>query len=176
MKKQIAGAKNRVESQAATVEGLQAKIVAVQSDSELKPQADAHADINQAVLLETAALHEGDSQNVKLWEEFLPHCRNDIQRIYQRLGVSFDHELGESFFHNMLEDVVNDFEAKGFARTSDGALCVFMDQYETPMIIRKQDGAFLYATTDLATIKYRLSEWQADAILLRGGSSPAPAF
>ena len=116
-------------------------------------------------MLETAALHEGDERNHQLWNDFLPHCREDIQRIYQRLDVTFDHELGESFFHNMLGDVVDDLEAKGFARMSDGAMCVFMEQYETPMIIRKQDGAFLYATTDLATIKYRLNEWNADAIL-----------
>lgn len=165
LKKQIAAAKNRTKSQTDSVDSLQAKIDAVDAEADIKSLADAHPDINNAVLLETAALHEGDEQNKKLWDDFLPHCRKDIQRIYQRLGVTFDHELGESFFHDMLEDVVNDFEAKGFARTSDGALCVFMDQYETPMIIRKQDGAFLYATTDLATIKYRLNEWQADAIL-----------
>jgi len=165
LRKQTGAAKNRVKSQAETVSGLKAKVAAVDSDSQLKALADAHPDINNAVLLETAALHEGDEQNRKLWNEFLPHCRQDIQRIYQRLGVAFDYELGESFFHDMLGDVVDEFEAKGFARTSDGALCVFMDQYETPMIIRKKDGAFLYATTDLATIKYRLTEWNVDAIL-----------
>ncbi len=165
LRKQIAAAKNRAKGQAEAVCGLQERIDSADSDAEFKSLAEAHPDINNAVLLETAALHEGDPKNRELWDDFLPHCREDIQRIYQRLSVSFDHELGESFFHNMLESVVNDFEAKGFARTSDGALCVFMEQYETPMIIRKQDGAFLYATTDLATIKYRLDEWQADAIL-----------
>jgi arginyl-tRNA synthetase len=65
----------------------------------------------------------------------------------------------------MLGDVVADFEAKGFARNSDGATCVFMDNYETPMIIRKKDGAFLYSTTDLATIKYRVEHFKADAAL-----------
>jgi arginyl-tRNA synthetase len=165
LRKQVSAAKNRVKSQLETVAGLKSKMDGVESDATRKELADAHPDINRAVLLETAALHEGDQENRKLWNEFLPHCREDIQRIYQRLGVTFDHELGESFFHDMLGEVADEFEAKGFARTSDGALCVFMDQYETPMIIRKQDGAFLYATTDLATIKYRLNEWQADAIL-----------
>ncbi len=165
LKKLINAARSRVEAQRQLGEGLIKKIAVVDANSELKALADAHPDINRAVLLETAALHEGDQENRKLWNEFLPHCREDIQRIYQRLGVTFDYELGESFFHDMLGEVADEFEAKGFARTSDGALCVFMDQYETPMIIRKQDGAFLYATTDLATIKYRLNEWQADAIL-----------
>ena len=165
LRKQVSAAKNRVKSQVETVAAQKAKIDGVDSDAQLKALADAHPDINNAVLLETAALHEGDERNHQLWNDFLPHCREDIQRIYQRLDVTFDHELGESFFHNMLGDVVDDLEAKGFARMSDGAMCVFMEQYETPMIIRKQDGAFLYATTDLATIKYRLNEWNADAIL-----------
>ncbi len=165
LRKKTAAAKSRVKDQAETVEGLQTKIDGIESDASVKQLAAEHADINNAVLLETAALHEGDEQNTRLWNEFLPCCREDIQRIYGRLNVKFDHELGESFFHDMLGPVVDDFEAKGFARTSDGALCVFMEQYETPMIIRKKDGAYLYATTDLATIKYRLEEWQADAIL-----------
>jgi arginyl-tRNA synthetase len=164
-KKQISAARNRIADQQGLVDQLMSKVSSVVSDLSMHKLAVAHPEINQAVLLETAALHEGDEQNKQLWDEFLPHCREDIQRIYQRLNVSFDYELGESFFHDMLADVANEFEAKGLARTSDGALCVFMDQYETPMIIRKQDGAFLYATTDLATIKYRLNEWNADAIL-----------
>ena len=102
---------------------------------------------------------------MKLWNEFLPFCREDIQRIYDRLGVSFDHELGESFYHNQLAAVAESFETKGLARESEGALCVFMDDFDTPMIIQKKDGAFLYATTDLATIKYRICEFKADAVL-----------
>lgn len=164
-KKKIAAASTRVEDQTEVVGSLKAKINAVQADAELKQLAAEHLDINNAVLLETSALHHGDETNKQLWNEFLPHCREDIQRIYDRLDVEFDHELGESFYHDFLGPVVDDFEAKRLARTSDGALCVFMDGYDTPMIIRKQDGAFLYSTTDLATIKYRMENWQADAIL-----------
>ena len=54
---------------------------------------------------------------------------------------------------------------RGIARESDGAVCVFLEGQEAPMIVRKQDGAFLYATTDLATIRYRMETWQPDAIL-----------
>ena len=81
------------------------------------------------------------------------------------MDVEFDHELGESFYHSQLNDVVTDFLAKGFARESDGAICVFLEDYETPMIIQKKDGAFLYSTTDLATVKYRMENWSADASL-----------
>ena len=131
----------------------------------MKAEAEQHAEINQAVLLETAALHEGDETNQKLWEEFLPFCRLDIQKIYQRLGVEFDHELGESFYHDELANVVSDLEAKGLTRESDGAICIFLDHHDAPMIVQKRDGAYLYATTDLATIKYRIDHFNADACL-----------
>ena len=117
------------------------------------------------MLKETAALHEGDQTNKQLWEEFLPFCRQDIQKIYRRLNIEFDHELGESFYQHELANVVRDLETKGFTRESDDAICVFLDNHETPMIVQKRDGAFLYATTDLATIKYRMDVFHADACL-----------
>jgi arginyl-tRNA synthetase len=117
------------------------------------------------VLDETAKLHEGDAENVALWREFMPACMEDIERIYRRLGVKFDQVLGESFYHDRLAGVVADLERKGLARESGGATCVFLEGYDTPMIIRKQDGAFLYATTDLATIQYRMEKWRPDAML-----------
>ena len=55
--------------------------------------------------------------------------------------------------------------ARGLAKVSDGAVCVFLEGQATPMIVRKQDGAFLYATTDLATIRYRMNRWKPDAVL-----------
>jgi len=144
---------------------LQKKIDAVETDEKLKPIADAHPGIDHAVLAETAKLHEGDAENLKLWHEFLPNCRDEIQRVYKRLNVRFDHELGESFYHDRLAPVVEDFQKKGLAQDSQGAVCVFLDGFDTPMIIRKKDGAFLYSTTDLATIAYRRETWNPDAIL-----------
>ncbi len=164
IKKEISATQKRLKAKQETLESFEKKITAVET-GELATEANAHPEIGTAVLLETAALHKGDAQNLALWNEFLPACREDMQKIYRRLGVSFDHELGESFYNDQLQAVVDDFEAKGFARTSDGALCVFMNDYDTPMIIRKKDGAFLYSTTDLATIKYRDDEFDADACL-----------
>jgi arginyl-tRNA synthetase len=89
----------------------------------------------------------------------------EIDETYRRLGVSFDHTLGESFYEEALPGVVNDLKSKSLARESDGALCVFLEGHETPFIVQKQDGAFLYATTDLATIQYRIKNWRPDAIL-----------
>jgi len=143
----------------------EAKIASIDQDEVLSTLAAEHADIDQQVLQETAKLHAGDPENRRLWEEFLPKCRADIQRVYDRLDIQFDVEYGESFYDDRLATVVEELEASGLARESEGATCVFLDEFETPMIVRKRDGAFLYATTDLATIQYRLQTWQPDTIL-----------
>jgi arginyl-tRNA synthetase len=163
--KDIEALNTKMLDQRALIAELTAKVDSVNQSPPMLQLAHQHSSINSAVLQETSMLHAGDATNLQLWHEFLPHCREDIQRIYQRLDIQFDYELGESFYHNQLQSVVDDFEAKGFARTSEGAVCVFLDNYTTPMIIQKKDGAFLYSTSDLATIKYRLEEWHADVIL-----------
>jgi arginyl-tRNA synthetase len=124
-----------------------------------------HEGVAESVLAETAKLHAGDAENRRLWEEFLPFCEEEINRMYTRLDVRFDHVLGESFYEDRLASVVDELLAKGIARESDGAICVFFTDQDAPMIVRKQDGAFLYATTDLATIRYRMETWRPDAIL-----------
>jgi len=125
-----------------------------------------HPDAAREVLAETAKLHEGDPENRSLWESFMPVCRGEIDRIYARLHVTFDHTLGESFFQPMLAATVDDLAAQGLARESRGAVGVFLRGDDAPpLLIRKADGAFLYATTDLATIRWRLEHWQPDRIL-----------
>jgi arginyl-tRNA synthetase len=121
--------------------------------------------IQSAVLAETAKLHAGDAENRRLWSEFLPFCEDEINRMYKRLGVTFDHTLGESFYEDRLAAVVEELLRRGIARESDEAICIFFDGIEAPMIVRKRDGAFLYGTTDLATIRYRMQEWRPGAIL-----------
>ena len=123
------------------------------------------AEIAAATLAETVKLHQGDSENLRLWREFMPPCLEAINVIYRRLGVTFDLTLGESFYHDRLAKIVDDLVARGIARESDGALCIFLAGIETPMIVRKRDGAYLYGTTDLATIQYRMQTWSPDAIL-----------
>jgi arginyl-tRNA synthetase len=124
-----------------------------------------HPNISAAVLAETAKLHAGDPENRRLWEEFLPRCEEEINRIYRQLDIHFDHTLGESFYEDRLPGVVEELLQKGIARESDGAICIFFPGEKVPMLIRKQDGAFLYATTDLATIRYRMETFRPDAIL-----------
>ncbi|HEY4309459.1 MAG TPA: arginine--tRNA ligase [Pirellulales bacterium] len=144
---------------------LRHKLAAIEGDAKLSQLANAHPQIGTAVLAETAKLHSNDAENLALWREFMPACMAAIQHIYDRLGVTFDETLGESFYHDRLQPVVEDLLARRIARESDGATCVFLDDQPAPMIVRKKDGAFLYATTDLATISYRRERWNPDALL-----------
>ena len=163
--KNLKRAESQLSAATASLHSLTETIESTEGDATLGPIVGNHEQIGNAVLTETAKLHNGNEENVALWEEFLPHCRADIQKIYDRLDIRFDVEYGESFYHDRLGPVVSDLEAKGLTRESDGAVCVFLDEFETPMIVRKRDGAFLYATTDLATIQYRQETWSPDAML-----------
>ena len=127
--------------------------------------AEKYPNARREVLAETAKLHEGDSENRRLWEQFMPVCREEIERIYGRLDVTFDHTMGESFYQPLLAGVVKDLTSSGMARESRGAVGVFLDGYESPLLVQKADGAFLYATTDLATLAWRAEHWKPDRIL-----------
>jgi len=144
---------------------LQERLAKVDTDARLSKLAAEHATIQTAVLAETAKLHAGDAENLRLWKEFMPACMASIEHLYERLGVTFDETLGESFYHDRLAKVVGELRAAGLASESNGAVCVFLEGFDAPMIVQKKDGAFLYATSDLATIQYRQERWQPDAIL-----------
>ncbi|MGL4419543.1 MAG: arginine--tRNA ligase, partial [Gemmataceae bacterium] len=130
----------------------------------------------EACRQETAKLHAGDPENVKLWEQFMPACIEMLRPIYERLDVRIDHALGESFYNPMLPAVVADLLAKGIAVESAGAVVVpnakgivptpeQMKSEEPPALVRKRDGAFTYTTTDLATIRYRAETWKPHTML-----------
>jgi arginyl-tRNA synthetase len=136
------------------------------ADPEAAALAARFPDAGREVLAETAKLHEGAPENRALWERFMPVCRAEIDRLYARLDVSFDHTLGESFFQPFLAATVDDLVARGLARESRGAVGVFLGgDAAPPLLVRKADGAFLYATTDLATIRWRLEHWKPERIL-----------
>lgn len=157
--------KKQIEDQQEEVSSLSSKIRKIESSPELSVVANAHATIDQAVLQETAKLHAGDAENLRLWNEFLPNCRDEIQKVYKRLNISFDYEFGESFYHDGLALVVKDLQERGLCKDSQGAQCVFLEGFDAPMIVQKRDGAFLYSTTDLATLAFRKEKWNPDAIL-----------
>lgn len=117
---------------------------------------------------ELVKLQGGDEENLAIWERCIELSRIGLQKIYDRLDVEFDYWLGESHYNDALAPLVEQLLADGIAEESDGAICVFFRDDEQladkPALIRKSDGGFLYATTDLATIDYRIEELGADAI------------
>lgn len=165
LKKEIGRLREKQQELQETLSKTEALIQQIERVDETREFAARHVAINTAVLEETAKLHAGDAENLALWKRFMPCCMEDLHRIYRKLDVQFDHELGESFYQDQLAGVVEEFENKQLAKESEGAMCVFLDGFETPMLIRKQDGAYLYATSDLATIQYRMKKWQPDVVL-----------
>lgn len=130
---------------------------------------------------ELVKLQQGDADNLAIWKECVRLTLEQLEKVYGALDIKFDHYLGESFYNDALAPLVEDMLAKGIATISEGAAVVFSDGSvkpendpflirdkdewkAAPCIIRKGDGGFLYATTDLATIDYRVKEWKADEI------------
>lgn len=130
---------------------------------------------------ELVKLQQGDAQNLGIWKECVRLTLEQLEKVYGALDIKFDYYLGESFYNDALAPLVADMLNQGIATISEGATVVFSDGSvkpendpflirekdewkPAPCIIRKGDGGFLYATTDLATIDYRVKEWQADEI------------
>ncbi len=147
---------------------------------------NAECDANPARLEEAKAelvkLQAGDAENISIWQEMTALSQKQFDEIYSRLGVKFDHALGESFYNPWLGEVVEDLLAKKIARESEGAVGVFSDGslppkedpflvnrdgewIADPALVRKSDGGFNYTTTDLATVDYRLKTWWPQEII-----------
>ena len=135
-----------------------------------------------AARAELVKLQSGDEENLGIWREMIRLSQVQFDTIYSRLGIRFDVTLGESFYNPWLKETVSDLVAKGIARESDGALCVFSDGSvperedpflikdengwkDSPALVQKTDGASNYTTTDLATIAYRVREFAPDEII-----------
>jgi arginyl-tRNA synthetase len=114
---------------------------------------------------ELVKLQQGDAENRAIWQQIIDLSKHEFDHIYNRLSVTFDYTLGESFYNPMLPGVVAELRQRGIAVESDGAICVFTNESKAPLIIQKADGAFLYGTTDLATLKHRLDQWHPDEIV-----------
>jgi len=118
-------------------------------------------------------LQRGDPQVLKQWKEIVDLSLDECQKIYDSLGATLrrEHVCGESTYNDMLPSVVEELKKAGLAKESDGAVCVFPEGFKNkegeplPFIIQKSDGAYLYATTDLAAIRFRVNELKADSII-----------
>ncbi len=112
-------------------------------------------------------LQQGESGIVAAWEKITAITMQACYEIYDLLDlvVTHEHNRGESFYRERLGPVVDEFVRSGVAKESDGAIVVEIEGDETPLIIRKSDGGFLYATTDLAAIRYRIQELGAQRVI-----------
>lgn len=109
----------------------------------------------------------GDEINLALWKEFIQYSLKEYDKVYSRLGIEFELINGESFYNDMMPDVLEELKEKNIATLDNGALVVFFDEDKklAPCIVQKKDGSFLYSTSDLATIKYRKNELNVDIAL-----------
>ena len=121
---------------------------------------------------ETAKLQSGDPENTALWKNFIDVSLAEFNSVYSRMGIHFDVILGESFYNPQLAGVVDSLVNLQVAENSNGAVVIRYPADSTPkmlsdtaLVIQKQDGAFLYGTTDLATLEYRIAEWKPDEIV-----------
>jgi arginyl-tRNA synthetase len=129
-----------------------------------KARFDAEEDFKERAREAVTKLQGGDEASLQAWRRICAASRKEFDAIYARLGVELT-ERGESHYNPMLESVVNELAEKGVAVESEGAMCVFVEGHEAPLIVRKRDGGFGYASTDMAALKQRLSEEKADWIV-----------
>ena len=122
--------------------------------------------VRDACRAELVKLQAGDPENRAIWQRCVDVSLAGLAVVYNKLDITFDHYLGESFYNDRLPSLVAELEASGLARESEGALCIFSPDNPdaAPFMIRKRDGGYGYATTDLATVEHRIKVWQADAV------------
>jgi arginyl-tRNA synthetase len=118
------------------------------------------------------ALQSGDEQTREIWRRLIDISKAGFNAAYARLGVKLtdDDLAGESSYNDDLPKVVADLESSGTAVIDQGALCVFVEGFNAPMIVRKSDGGFGYSATDLAAIRRRVRDLHADRIIYVVGS------
>ncbi|HEY4273007.1 MAG TPA: arginine--tRNA ligase [Candidatus Udaeobacter sp.] len=161
----IYGWKNLLDRQALQRNPI-AEIVRVYKET--NEQANTDPRIREACRQELVKLQAGDKENTDIWNECVALSMQDFDRVYDLLDVHYDLQCGESFYHDRLPGVVDRLLKTKIAEISEGALIVFFrddpELADKPLIIRKRDGGFNYATTDVATIDYRINHLKADAI------------
>jgi len=131
---------------------------------------DSDADFKKSAQEQVVRLQARDPEAMDAWKKICEISRTGYQEIYNLLDIKII-ERGESFYHDLLPPIVAHFKEKGLSQKSEGAECVFLDQFLTkegkplPLIIQKSDGGYTYATTDLAALKQRVTEEKADRLI-----------
>ena len=108
-------------------------------------------------------LENGDEEAKDLWQWFRDESLKEFSRVYKLLDIDFDSYVGESFYSDKMPAVIEELKEKNIAKEDQGALVVFFEEDKLPpALVQKKDGSFLYATSDLATIKFRKNELNVD--------------
>ncbi len=130
--------------------------------------------IREACREELVKLQAGDPENFRIWQECVALSLGEFARAYQVLGIRYDIQRGESFYNHRLPAIVNRLLNSGLAEISEGAVCVFFreipDLADKPCIVRKRDGGYNYATTDIATVDYRIQDLKRDTVWIVTGA------
>jgi len=161
----IWGWKNLLDRQALQRDPLD-EIVRVYKET--NERASREPEVREACRQELVKLQAGDKENRDIWNECVAFSMHDFECVYKLLDVRYDLQRGESFYNDRLPGVVDRLLKAGIAEFSEDAVVVFFhddpELADKPLIIRKRDGGFNYATTDVATIDYRVNELRADTI------------
>ncbi|AYV92662.1 arginine--tRNA ligase [Fusobacterium necrophorum subsp. funduliforme ATCC 51357] len=130
-------------------------------------ESEEHPELEEEARLELKKLQDGDEENYNLWKEFIQVSMEEYEKLYSRLDIHFDTFYGESFYHPIMPEVVKELVERGIAKEDDGAKVVFFPEEENlfPCIVQKKDGAFLYATSDIATVKFRLHTYDVNRLI-----------
>ncbi len=141
-------------------------------------EAESNPDLDARARLEFKKLEDGDAENLSLWKRFRDLSLDEFQRVYKRLGVTFDSYNGEAFFNDQLTPLIERLHSDGIAKQGDdGALVIPVgDDDEPPLLLRKSDGATLYATRDIAAAEYRWKTYNFEKCLYIVGSAQALHF
>ncbi len=152
-------------------EGTEAAALTLPEAAELYARAQNHFRSDEtfatAARARVVALQSGDPQTRAIWTDLIDVSLAGFNTTYDRMNVLLtdDDLAGESIYNDDLPVVAADLEAKGVAVIDDGALCVFVEGYNAPMIVRKSDGGFGYDATDLAAIRHRVTDLDAGRII-----------
>ena len=130
--------------------------------------------VREACRQELVKMQSGDAENLSIWKQCVDLSMGDFERAYELLDIHYDIQRGESFYNDRLPGVVERLLKSSIAEISEGAVCVFFrdipELADKPCIIRKRDGGYNYATTDVATVDYRINDLEADTIWIVTGA------
>ena len=161
----IWGWKNLLDREALQRDPL-AEIVRIYKETNARSISDPA--VREACRQELVKLQSGDKENTGIWNECVALSMQDFEHVYELLDIHYDIQCGESFYDDRLAGVVDRLLKSKIAEVSEGAVVVFFrgvpELADKPCIIRKSDGGFNYATSDIATVEYRINELTRDTL------------